>query len=137
MTKQRQAEQLDSRTVLVVEDDMNVGSLLVSIIEEELLYHAILANNGYEALEVVEKTKPHLFILDYQLPGMNGIQLYDRLHVQPELENTPALVISANAPIDEIKKRQINYLRKPFELNDLLDVTERLVREGYDDPQEV
>jgi CheY-like chemotaxis protein len=130
MIVERQEEQADTRTVLVVEDDRNVGSLLVSIIEEELFYRAILADNGYKALEIVEETRPHLLILDYQLPGgMNGIQLYDRLHAQPGLEAIPALVISANAPIDEIQQRQIHYLKKPFELNELLEVTERLVEE--------
>jgi CheY-like chemotaxis protein len=130
MMVERQEEQADTRTVLVVEDDRNVGSLLVSIIEEELFYHAILTDNGYKALEIVEETRPHLLILDYQLPGgMNGIQLYDRLHAQPGLEEIPALVISANAPIDEIQQRQIHYLKKPFELNELLEVTERLVEE--------
>jgi CheY-like chemotaxis protein len=130
MIVERQEEQADTRTVLVVEDDRNVGSLLVSIIEEELFYRAILTDNGYKALEIVEETRPHLLILDYQLPGgMNGIQLYDRLHAQPGLEAIPALVISANAPIDEIQQRQIHYLKKPFELNELLEVTERLVEE--------
>lgn len=130
MMVERQEEQADTRTVLVVEDDRNVGSLLVSIIEEELFYRAILTDNGYKALEIVEETRPHLLILDYQLPGgMNGIQLYDRLHARPGLEEVPALVISANAPLDEIQQRQIHYLKKPFELNELLEVTERLVEE--------
>jgi CheY-like chemotaxis protein len=137
MAELEQVERLDTTTVLVVEDDMNVGSLLVSIIEEELLYRVMLAINAYEALAIVEQTKPHLFILDYQLPGMNGLQLYDHLHVLPGLEQVPGLVISANAPVNEIKKRHLWYLKKPFELNELLDVTERLANQGRDHLQEV
>jgi CheY-like chemotaxis protein len=137
MAELEQVERLDATTVLVVEDDMNVGSLLVSIIEEELLYRVALAINAYEALAIVEHTRPHLFILDYQLPGMNGLQLYDHLHVLPGLEQVPGLVISANAPVNEIKKRHLWYLKKPFELNELLDVTERLANQGRDHLQEV
>ncbi len=137
MEEQKQTERVNARTILVVEDDMNVGSLLVSIIEEELLYRVTLAINAYEALAIVENTKPHLFILDYQLPGMNGLQLYDHLHILPGLEQIPGLVISANAPINEIKKRHLWYLKKPFELNELLEVTERLANQGKDHLQEV
>ena len=137
MEERNLEERPNARTVLVVEDDMNVGSLLVSIIEEELLYQVTLASNAYEALAIVENTKPHLFILDYQLPGMNGLQLYDHLHMLPGFDQIPGLVISANAPVNEIKKRHLWYLKKPFELNELLDVTERLVNQGKDHLQEV
>ena len=132
MTNLDQIEQLDSIRVLVVEDDTNVGSLLVSIIEGELFYRVSLAINAYEALAIVEGMKPHLFILDYQLPGMNGLQLYDHLHTMVGLERVPGLVISANAPIDEIKKRHLHYLKKPFELNELLAMTELLANMGKD-----
>jgi CheY-like chemotaxis protein len=115
------------KTVLVVEDDEDIGSFLIHAISLEMSLQALLAPNGYEALELVERYKPDLFLLDYHLPGINGIQLYDRLHAKNGLEHVPAVMISANAPVKEIRQRKITYIKKPFELTDLLQTIEKLV----------
>ena len=66
-------EPKDEKLILVVEDDTAIGTLLVQILAQETCYHALLAADGFEALNVVREIKPDLFILDYQLPAMNGI----------------------------------------------------------------
>lgn len=115
------------KTILVVEDDDDIGSMVVEALSLETPYHALLVNDGLEALQVAHAVKPCLFITDYRLPYMNGIELYDRLHATKELAETPAIIMSAQLPIDEVRRRQLAGLHKPFELDDLLDVVRTLL----------
>ncbi len=58
---------------------------------------------------------------------MSGLELYDQLHATRELEDVPALLISASFPFEEASKRNILLIQKPFELDDLLRNIERLL----------
>ena len=115
------------QTILVVEDDDGVGDFLVQAISQETPYQALRVADGFEALRIMEKIKPSLFILDYQLPQMNGIELYDRLHALKTFEHVPAIVISARLPRQEIEKRELIGMNKPLELDELLQTIEGLL----------
>lgn len=115
------------KTVLVVEDDTGIGTFLIQAIQQETHYQAMLVTDGFQALKVVANIKPGLFILDYQLPRMNGIELYDRLHAIPELEEIPAIIVSARLPRQEIERRKITGISKPLELDDFLQTIEHLL----------
>src|SRR6266849_5120770 len=101
--------QATPNTILLVEDDPNIGSFLVEAIAQETPYRAIVASDSHAALKLVRHFTPCLFILDYGLPGMNGIELYDRLHINKELAPIPAILITANRniPQEELRKRQL------------------------------
>ena len=113
--------------ILVVEDDDGVGAFLVQAISQETSYQALRVADGFEALRAIEKIRPALFILDYQLPQMNGIELYDRLHALKPFERVPAIVISARLPRQEIEKRNLIGMNKPLELDELLQTIEGLL----------
>jgi DNA-binding response OmpR family regulator len=115
------------KTVLVVEDDIGIGNFLVQAILQETPYQAMLVADGFQAIKAVTNIRPSLFILDYQLPRMNGIELYDQLHATKGLEHIPAMVISARLPRQEIEKRKIIAMSKPLELDDFLNTIEKLL----------
>lgn len=115
------------KTILVVEDDAGIGEFLVQALAQETPHHAHLVTDGFQALEAVKESTPDLFILDYQLPRMNGIDLYDQLHRTAGLEATPAIIMSASLPTHEVSKRHVIGLRKPLELDKLLDIIEGLL----------
>ena len=115
------------KTVLVVEDDTGIGTFLVQAILQETHYHALLVSDGFQAMKAVTSIKPGLFILDYQLPRMNGIELYDHLHSTQGLEHIPALIISARLPKQEIEKRKLTSMSKPLELDEFLQTVEKLL----------
>lgn len=122
-------ERSTGKTILIVEDDEAIRLLLKDVLAFETPYHPIFACTGTEALDALEEMNPGLFVLDYNLPDMNGLALYDRLHALQRLEKVPALLISARIAdevADEIKKRNILFLQKPFDLRDLLYLIERL-----------
>ena len=114
-------------TILIVEDDTVVAAFLTAAIEQETPYQALLATSSSQAFEVVNECKPSLFLLDYRLPGMSGLELYDQLHATKELEDVPALIISASCPWQEVEKRKIPCMRKPIELDELLQTIEKLI----------
>src|SRR5579864_7612012 len=120
MPSQSAEMQGKEKTLLVVEDDTGIGSLLLEVIAQETTFRARLVTDGFQALNVIKEIKPELLILDYQLPFMNGIELYDRLHTSQGMANVPAIIISAFLPKHEIEKRSLMSLNKPFEINDLL-----------------
>jgi DNA-binding response OmpR family regulator len=121
-------EPMSEKLILVVEDDEAIGTLLVQLLAQEACYQALLAVDGFEALNVVREVKPDLFILDYQLPAMNGIQLYDSLHAISRLENVPAILLSARLPQYEVEKRSLIGLGKPFDLDELLEMVNKALR---------
>lgn len=108
------------KTILVVEDDKSIGIFFVEAIKQETPHQALLASDSFQALKIVQDLKPDLLLLDYSLPRMNGLELYDKLHAMKELEHVPALLISANPPLHEVKKRKIRCMKKPVELDELL-----------------
>ncbi len=115
------------KTILLVEDDPIIAELLVQMITQETNYQVFVVPDGPEALNLVRNIKPELFILDYWLPTIQGIELYDRLHNTKGLEQIPTIMLSVNAPLREIKQRQIIYLRKPFDMYELLEEIDKLI----------
>jgi DNA-binding response OmpR family regulator len=132
---QKREEQLPeekpgAKTILVVEDDDGIGNFLVQAISQETQHQVLLVNDGFQALKAARTIKPALFILDYQLPGMNGIELFDQLHEMEGLETVPTILVSARLPEQEIRRRKLVGLSKPLELDELLQTIERLLSEA-------
>ena len=115
------------KTILLVEDDAIISELLTQMITQETPYQIFSVSDGIEAVNLVQKIKPQLLILDYWLPFMQGIEVYDILHDTEGLEAVPAIMLSVNAPVQEINKRHMTYIRKPFDMTKLLDTINRLL----------
>jgi CheY-like chemotaxis protein len=122
-------EQPKLKSILLVEDDADIAEVLVQVISNETPYQPILATDGFQALKIVRNVKPDLFLLDYLLPSMSGLELYDSLHATEGLEQIPALFMSASAPTGELEKRRVYYVRKPFELDEFLQAIRELLAE--------
>lgn len=118
-----------AKVILIVEDDQDVGAFLVAAIEQETLYHPILVTEGFAALKTVHDVKPDLLILDYQLPHMNGIEVYDQLRAREELADVPAILMTAGMgmPRRDLEKRKIIGVSKPLELSTFLETIDRLL----------
>jgi DNA-binding response OmpR family regulator len=117
------------RVVMVVEDDRPVGELLASIINDEDGYYAIHVTRPSQALETLKKIKPDLLMLDVGLPGMSGIELYDRVRQDDKLSGVPVMFETAVAQENriEFKRRGIeNVIEKPFELDQIVRTVHEL-----------
>ncbi len=114
--------------LLVVEDDAEIGDFLTDALREITPYHPLHVTNAVQALEAVATLTPNLCILDYHLPGIDGLELADRLRASKGLESVPILMLSANPPSRKaLQERGIRFLAKPFDLAALLKAVEELL----------
>lgn len=116
-----------TKTILIVEDNVDIGEFLVQVLAEETSHAAVLVSRGSEALQAVLSLQPSLFILDYRLPDMDGVELYDKLHAIQGLGDVPALMWSAHLPEKELEKRMIVGVKKSIGLNELLEIIEKML----------
>ena len=120
------------KRILVCDDDPVILRLLQVNLELEG-YEVLLANHGEEAFEVAQTTRPDLIILDIMMPRMDGYQTIAALKANDGTQHIPVVFLSAKAQASDIEKGKeqgvADYLTKPFDPSDLLDVVERLVAE--------
>ena len=100
--------------ILVCDDDMEISNAIKIYLENEG-YNIFKANNGLEALEVIEEKEIHLIIMDIMMPKMDGIRATMKIR---ESNNIPVIMLSAKAEdIDKIMGLNIgadDYITKPF-----------------------
>jgi CheY-like chemotaxis protein len=121
-------ESLPRKTVLVVEDDEAVSSLLVALLEDQG-YNAIPALDGQTAIELARKLEPHLITLDLALPGTDGHEVLQRLKGNPRTRDIPVVVISAFTQILPAgdRKKLAYLLGKPFDVTEVLEIVQATV----------
>jgi DNA-binding NtrC family response regulator len=83
-------------------------------------------NDPYQALLVASQRKPDLFLIDYHLPYMNGIELYNKLHIIEGLEEVPAIIMSVMSEQwkQELQDHHLPFLEKPFAMHALLEIVQ-------------
>lgn len=107
-------------TILIVEDDADIAQFLQQLIEEETPYHTTVIDNGQTALDQAPTIRPCLMLLDYRLPRVNGLELYDRLQQVEETRGVPAIMMSATLPVKELEQRGIYQIRKPMDIGSVI-----------------
>ena len=119
----------DNKVILIVDDDLEIGEVLQKIILEQTNYQALWIGESDLALEAAHHFRPSLILLDYMLPIMDGLKLYDRMQEIETMRGVPVVLISARneLPFKELRERGIHLLRKPFELTELLDIVAQLL----------
>ena len=123
------AGQTEEKTVLIVDDDRDVGELLRSIIVDQTNYRVVWIAESDLALEAASYLKPSLILLDYVMPTLNGLKLFDYLQDFEHIRNVPVVLISGQSvlPLEQMQERGIHFLKKPFDMEDLLNLLQRLV----------
>lgn len=128
-----------NKKVLVVDDDPDVRSFVVTVLEENG-YLPLFARDGLEGLEVIEKQSPDLVILDVLMPRGSGIRLYRHLKTDEGLKNLPVIMFTGIAlrsflksqkALDEFKGGEIPmpeiYLEKPVEPEELVAAIQKKI----------
>ena len=119
----------NTNTIFIVEDDESNGTLLAELFLRETPYYPLVLRDGLQVLQLTQFIKPLLFVVDYYLPGLNGLELCDQLYAREELKDTPMIILSAamDEHIEEIQRRGLIALRKPFDLDEFLMTIENVV----------
>ena len=85
------------RYVMIVDDDMDVNEIVAKNLEKHG-YGVISIFDGEEAFRATAIIKPDLILLDLDIPGFSGEQIYEQLKGEKETENIPIIIISGEDP---------------------------------------
>jgi CheY-like chemotaxis protein len=115
------------KTILLIEDHAIFSMILKRAIEQDTSHRVVYVTDGSAIHEVIKENKPHLLVLDYELPGKNGIELYDLVRTIEGYEHIPAIMVSAELPQQEMAQRNILGLQKPCRTREFVQAVEHLL----------
>jgi CheY-like chemotaxis protein len=112
----------DSSYILVVDDNPDMRQYLKNILGRN--FTVVTANNGSDALQIIQEQAPQLVVSDVMMPVMDGIQLLKAIKENKKYERIPVILLTARAGEESrIEGYQIgadDYLVKPFSIKELL-----------------
>jgi CheY-like chemotaxis protein len=114
--------------VLVVDDDAAIGVAIAMILTDEG-HLAVSVRDGVEALDVLEREQIDLIICDVMMPRLSGVDLISRLRDRGN--DIPVVLISAGVR-DVGTIANTVFLRKPFDVDNLLRIVEKMLTEPRD-----
>ncbi|MBW3588545.1 MAG: response regulator [Actinobacteria bacterium] len=125
--------------ILIADDDPIIIKLLQVNLEMEG-YDVVTAQDGQDAVEKAGKEHPDLVMLDIMMPRMDGWAARQALLADPALKDIPVIFLSARAQQADLRKGYeagvAEYITKPFDPVDLLDVVQKVLAGEYKRPQE-
>jgi two-component system alkaline phosphatase synthesis response regulator PhoP len=117
--------------ILVVEDEPDIRKLVQYNLAQER-FKVLEAEDGEQALKIVQRDKPHLLILDLMLPGLSGIELCRILRDRTDTARLPILMLTAKAgETDRVLGLEMgadDYLTKPFSPRELVARVRAILR---------
>ena len=112
------------KRVLVVDDDEQIVELFVDVLSRDDRFDVKTARTGYDAGMLTEQFRPHLILLDYMLPDINGNLVVERIRSNPDLVGTKIVIVSGVVKRDEIdvllRSGADDFVKKPFNVGDLV-----------------
>ena len=120
--------------VLIGEDEPDNQVILQTVVESLVGVRAQVAGNGLAVLASVERERPHMILLDLMMPGLDGFQVTRQLKADPATASIPIIAVSAMARADDREAALAagcdDFVRKPFELDDLENLIRTYLRDG-------
>ena len=118
-------------TILVVDDEKDICDFLEDLLTEEN-YRTFTALNGEKAIDITRKEKPDLILLDIKMPGMDGIEVLEKIKgIDPEI---PVIMITGYGSLktarEAMKLGAYDYITKPFDLKFIRQVIKDALSEG-------
>jgi DNA-binding response OmpR family regulator len=119
--------------ILIAEDQADLREMIALTLRLSG-YEVLATEDGAQAYQQAASTLPDLIILDLDLPFLSGSEVCRRLKARRELAGTPVLIMSSHEdPLviqDSLNAGARGYIRKPFELDQLLQRVDILLTEG-------
>jgi CheY-like chemotaxis protein len=121
----QQLESLEAMaTILLVEDEEPIRQFIGELLEGEG-YDVVMADHGAQALGLVQSARPTLVVTDLMMPIMSGAELCRWLKGDAATQSVPVIVMSAADRAQANGCGADAFLKKPFELDALLELVER------------
>lgn len=110
-------------TVLIV-DDIPINIILLKTMLARTNVRILTAINGQEALDTVRDLRPHVVLLDIQIPIMDGWEVLKEIKADPELKETAVIIVSAYTSSEDIEQSMklgaSGFIKKPVIMDLLL-----------------
>jgi excisionase family DNA binding protein len=120
-----------TKRILVVDDDDQIVELFLDVLSRDDRFEVMTAGTGYDAGMLTESFRPHLVLLDYMLPDINGNLVCQRIKGNPELAETKIIIVSGvvnQAEIDALRASGADdFVKKPFNIEKLIQRIAELV----------
>ena len=117
-------------TVLLCDDEEVLRALVRATLDGDG-YSILEARDGDESMELARSARPDLIVLDMMMPGRSGLDVLEELRKDPELEDTPVVMLTARARQSDcdaaVAAGADRYLAKPFSPLELISVVEDLL----------
>lgn len=119
---------MTTKKILLVDDEQELIDIYASKLKEAG-YVVVSALDGTQCLEKAKAEKPDLILLDLKMPGMNGVDVFEKLKDDPELKNIKVAFLTAfsdpaNPQIDKRFAKEIgatDFIHKGLDLNELVN----------------
>jgi CheY-like chemotaxis protein len=115
-------------TILVVDDDADIRTLIETVLEASG-HEVTLAASGQEALNKLKRRPFELVVLDIMMPTMSGYEVLEQIRAMPSRATTPVIVVTAkhdpSGVMREVRTGAVDHLAKPFLPEELEEVVER------------
>lgn len=118
-----------SNSILIVDDNDDLLLLLRLTLESDG-HKVIAAQDGREVLDLLDKMRPQLMLLDVMMPDLDGLELTRRIRSRSELSSLPVLLVSANRELTEQQVHQSGadgIIYKPYGLDELLEQVQETI----------
>jgi len=116
------------KTIMLADDELDIRTVCRILLESSEV-HILEASNGTDALELARKSSPDLIVLDWMMPGLDGLEVLQALRSEPETAHIPIIMLSSRDHPEDIQRALdldvTAYLPKPFNPVDLLAAVER------------
>lgn len=116
--------------ILVIDDSPTILYMVTNMIAQGG-HETITATNGEQALKMAINQQPDLVLLDVILPRLNGYEVCRQLKSTPQTADIPVVMITSKTKDKDRKwgmeQGADDYITKPFDADDLLDVIKRFV----------
>jgi len=121
---------------ILIADDDSINLKVSKMFLKKLGYVALIAENGEETLEVVEKENPDLILLDVQMPDIDGIQVTKQIRKNKNLKRQPIIIaLTANVMEEErencLSSGMDDFMTKPLLMQDLVYMIKKWSK-GFD-----
>jgi DNA-binding response OmpR family regulator len=120
----------DAGTILVADDSMTILAMVSSRLTRAG-YDVITATRGDDALRLAQEKRPHLALLDVEMPGLDGIEVARRIRADATLTGTFIVLLTSLSAASDVEKGMAAgadaYLTKPFSPQDLQTQVEQLI----------
>ena len=113
-------------TILVVDDDdMNLKMAEFILKKDMKDISVLLADSGMKAIDILQREKVDLVLLDFQMPMMNGLKTLEIIRKREDMKDIPVIFLTASSDRDTVVKAGMmgvqGYIKKPFMPKDLID----------------